>query len=226
MSSAGIGSAFDVKAYASAMEDLAAATKRRKEAEAGMKGLGLAIVNASTPQEMADALKAQADATRELADAKAEEATASKKAEAAKPTGANVRKGLHGLAQKMLRFSAVLAKLSKKGLRQDILSQLVNMGVEDGLPEAEALLSATAKDIAGLNADQASIVKTANALGQFGAHTQYDPLIAQQKAVIAGNKGADPVYLSKTYLQVDGRILAESLQRYKASIGNKPLNLG
>ena len=222
----GLGAAFDPGKYRDLLDALKTAGDAVIAAQEKVNEARAAKVNASGPTEMAAALKAEAEASRELAAAKTAESAARKQAENAKPTAKNVRKGLHSLAERMRKFASVLKALKRKGLREDLLAQLVEMGPMEGLDEARALNAGSAKDIVGINADQASIVKTARAIGRFGAHAQYDPLIRAQRNVINGSGSAEPVFVSKTVVQVDGKTIVEAAQRYKRANGNKPVGLG
>lgn len=221
----GLGAAFDPGKYRDLLDALKTAGDAVVAAQEKVNEAKAARVNASGPTEMAAALKAEAQASRELAEAKKAESVARTQAENAKPTAKNVRKGLRSLAERMSKFASVLKALKRKGLRDDLLAQLVDMGPMEGLDEARALNAGSAKDIAGINADQASIVKRARAIGRFGAHAQYDPLIRAQRNVINGGS-AEPVFVSKTVVQVDGKVLVEAAQRYKRANGNKPVGLG
>lgn len=221
----GLGAAFDPSRYRELLDALKTAGDAVVAAQEKVNEARAAKVNASGPTEMAAALKAEAEASRELAAAKTAESAARKQAESAKPTAKNVRTGLHSLSERMRKFASVLKALKRKGLREDLLAQLVELGPMDGLDEARALNAGSAKDLAGINADQARIVKTAQAIGRFGAHAQYDPLIRAQRNVINGGS-AEPVFVSKTVVQVDGKTLVEAAQHYKRANGNKPLGLG
>lgn len=220
----GLGAAFDPGRYRDLLDALKTAGDAVIAAQEKVNEARAAKVNASGPTEMAAALKAEAQASRELAEAKKAESVARTQAENAKPTAKNVRKGLRSLAERMGKFASVLKALKRKGLREDLLAQLVEMGPMEGLDEARALNAGSAKDIAEINADQAKIVKTAKAIGRFGAHAQYDPLIRAQRNVINGGS-AEPVFVSKTVVQVDGRTIVEAAQRYKRANANKPLGL-
>ena len=221
----GLGAAFAPGRYRDLLDALKPAGDAVIAAQEKVNEARAARVNASGPTEMAAALKAEAEASRELTAAKDAERVARRQAEAAKPTAKNVGRRLHSLSERMRKFASVLKALKRKGLRDDLLAQLVDMGPMEGLDEARALNAGSAKDIAGINADQASIVKRARAIGRFGAHAQYDPLIRAQRNVINGGS-AEPVFVSKTVVQVDGKTIVEAAQRYKRANGNKPVGLG
>jgi hypothetical protein len=224
LGSVGIGAAFDPSGYGDALDNLADAKSDVVSAQESLNEAKAARANAKSRADLAAAIEAEAKAQRDLNAAKQGQAVAEKAVERAKPNAKNFKAGLKGLAERMHKFRSVLKALAKRGLRADLLSQLVDMGPMEGLDEARALLTATPKDMSEINATQAQLVADARAIGNFGAHAEFDPLIAAQRNIIRGGAG-DPVYVSKTVLMLDNRVVAEGLQHYKKRNGGAPLGL-
>lgn len=116
--------------------------------------------------------------------------------EGKKPTAAGISAGLSAKLATIKKFSAALKKLTSKGLSKSILQQIVEMGPEDGLAYAQALLDAGVGTISQINSSQKQIEAAAKSLGKYTADLFYDSgkqagkgfltgLQAQKKAILA-----------------------------------------
>jgi TP901 family phage tail tape measure protein len=86
----------------------------------------------------------------------------------------NLLAGMQANLAKIRQFGAAIKRLAKLGLRKDLIDQIVQMGPDQGLQVANALIDGPAKVIAEMDATQKQIVSGSNALGQAAANAMYD----------------------------------------------------
>jgi TP901 family phage tail tape measure protein len=173
--------------------------------------LSLPQATAMTKALDADSLKLQALATRREAIAK--QITAAKNYAAQTTQNAAQWAGLSGVAGSMTSgaamysgnllagmqanlgqiraFESALKKLAKLGLRRDLISQIIQMGPDQGLQVAEALIQGPGKVIAQMNATQHQIAAATSALGQSAANVMYDTGSQAGKGFLSGLKAQE-----------------------------------
>ncbi len=156
---------FDFSAFGSAVQRATAAVKGLADAQSAITDAHRQINNAGTPEEMAAALKAQADAEMNLAAAKKEVADADKAKAAAAPTSKNILSNLASKQAALGKLTKNLGILKSRGLSPVLLREIVDAGIETGGQMAEALVRDG--NIADLNHSQAMISGYANALGSM-----------------------------------------------------------
>ncbi|MEW1719773.1 phage tail tape measure protein [Streptomyces sp. NPDC093109] len=84
------------------------------------------------------------------------------------------------------QFAAQLAVLKKKGVRSDLISQIANAGVEQGLGTATALANANSSQIKQINSTQASLVKAAGQAGATAGDAMYGAGIQAAQGIVKG----------------------------------------
>jgi TP901 family phage tail tape measure protein len=173
--------------------------------------LSLPQATAMTKALDADSLKLQALATRREAIAK--QITAAKNYAAQTTQNAAQWAGLSGVAGSMTSgaamysgnllagmqanlgqiraFESALKKLAKLGLRRDLISQIIQMGPDQGLQVAEALIQGPGKVIAQMNATQHQLAQATSALGQSAANVMYDTGSQAGKGFLSGLKAQE-----------------------------------
>lgn len=123
-------------------------------------------------KRIADANKFAADTTKAALDAFSLSAI-SQANNGAVSRGAIIT-GLESAAAQVRRFAAQINSLRKKGLRKDLLSQIIGLGPEQGAELAASLSRQSASTIKQINAQQAALVKASQGLGRTSADVLFD----------------------------------------------------
>lgn len=87
---------------------------------------------------------------------------------------ASILGGLEGGAARIRRFTRELRNLQKRGLRKDLIAQLLNLGPQQGEAIARTLTQQSKTTLRRINAQQAALAKASRSLGRFGADTLFD----------------------------------------------------
>ena len=87
---------------------------------------------------------------------------------------ASILGGLEDGAKKIRQFSSQLRQLQKRGLRKDLISQLLQLGPEQGRLIARTLLDQSRSTLRSINAQQAAVARASTSLGRFGADVLFD----------------------------------------------------
>jgi TP901 family phage tail tape measure protein len=98
----------------------------------------------------------------------------------------NLLAGMQANLTAIRQFGAAIKKLSKLGLRKDLINQIIQMGPAQGLQVANALIDGPAKVIAEMDATQAAIVSGSTSLGQAAANAMYDTGKQAGKGFLSG----------------------------------------
>lgn len=91
-------------------------------------------------------------------------------------------------AARIRRFTAQLQTLAKRGLRKDLLSQLISLGPEAGADLANQLSRASSAQLRELNAAQKQLDAAAKKFGQQSADQMFDAGKDASKGFLAGLK--------------------------------------
>lgn len=98
----------------------------------------------------------------------------------------NLLAGMQANLASIKAFSTALTKLGKLGLRKDLLDQIIQMGPDQGLQVAQALIDGPLSVIKSMDTTQAQIVSGSTALGQSAADAMYDSGSAAGKGFLSG----------------------------------------
>jgi TP901 family phage tail tape measure protein len=98
----------------------------------------------------------------------------------------NILAGMKADLSSISQFTAAVKKLGHMGLRKDLLNQIIQMGPDQGLQVAEALLDGPGKVISEMNSTQAQIAAGSTALGQAAANAMYDTGKQAGKGFLSG----------------------------------------
>ncbi|GAA4176597.1 phage tail tape measure protein [Gryllotalpicola koreensis] len=126
---------------------------------------------------------------------------------------------LTGNASKLKTFATLLGQLKAKGVPASLIEQIADLGADDGTAVAQALLSASAADLASIGSAYNSVQSYANQAGQVVsdsvyaqqitiAQKTYDQAVAAQTAA---QKRVDSINQSITNL---GTTIRQVLTRY------------
>lgn len=151
---------------------------------------GLATQRDSLIKRIADAQKFAADTTESTLSA----FTLDKLSEDGETGPAALINQLEGAVLKVRSFAASIAALRERGLRSDLLQQVIGLGPERGAELAKNLQTVPAAALAQINTLQAELSKSATQLGQTSADALFDAgkqagagfltgLKAQQKSI-------------------------------------------
>lgn len=99
-----------------------------------------------------------------------------------------ITEGIDQAITKVRTFNADINALAKKGLRKDLLSQIIGLGPDQGAKLADTLANASKGQIADLNAAQADLAKASKKLGQDSADKLFDAGKQASKGFLAGLK--------------------------------------
>jgi phage-related protein len=99
--------------------------------------------------------------------------------------------GLQRAAAQAKVFQANIAKLRKAGLRNDLLQQIAEAGVEGGAATAAALAKATPQELAKINSLQGQLAKAAGATGTTVGDALYGAGIRAAEGLVAGLKSQE-----------------------------------
>ncbi|KUN37668.1 hypothetical protein AQJ30_15400 [Streptomyces longwoodensis] len=97
--------------------------------------------------------------------------------------------GLQDAVSQVKNFTAQIDALKRRGLRSDLLSQVIGLGPAQGAELASVLASQSSTTIAEINALQRQLVTASNALGQHAADSLFDAGKQASKGFLAGLKG-------------------------------------
>ncbi|MGW2951487.1 phage tail protein [Streptomyces eurythermus] len=140
--------------------------------QAGNKRLtALAAQRDKLVQRLADAQKFAADTSKAALDAfslqnltQGEEAV----------TTRGLQTGLQDAIDKVRRFTSQINNLAKRGLRKDLLQQIIGLGPAAGAEIATVLSKSTRDNLKRLNSLQAQLAKATGALGTTSADVLFD----------------------------------------------------
>ncbi len=96
--------------------------------------------------------------------------------------------GIDAAITKIRQFNVQVNGLAEKGLRKDLLSQLIGLGPDQGAGLAKTLSSATDQQIAELNEAQKQLTAASKKLGQDSADKLFDAGEQASKGFLAGLK--------------------------------------
>ncbi|MEU9654846.1 phage tail tape measure protein [Streptomyces chartreusis] len=102
-----------------------------------------------------------------------------------------ILEGLRKKAAEALRFSSLLNAMRKKGVRSDLVAQIASAGVEGGMASAQALASASGKQIKDINKQQAILVGAAGKAGASAGNAMYDSGIKAAQGLVRGLKSQE-----------------------------------
>lgn len=183
VSANGLFDAFDMDAYAEAMERVKAATegladarKSLVSAEDDVAAARRAVNQAGSPEEqaraeqqLAEALRARASAEGDVAQAQMEQKQATASMRGTKLTSDNVVAKFRQRAQKLDKFRRDLQTLRKRGLSRAIIQELIDAGIEEGGAMAAALVAGN--DIGKLNNIYGDITRDSRGIARAGVLT-------------------------------------------------------
>lgn len=110
------------------------------------------------------------------------------------PTGKSIASSMKVTAAKIKSFATKLSKLAKKGLSPALLAEIAGLGVENGEPIVDALLSATSAEIKSINASYKTIDEQSDKAGTNVASANYTKLIDEaEKSRDEAKKNSDKI---------------------------------
>ncbi len=131
-------------------------------------------------------------------------------------TFADISSGVKAIATRMKKFAAKIKKLLKKGYPNAIVQEVVNLGSEQGIIVADALLSATDAERGSFIKSLGSLDTAAGTVGNTLAADMYNAGIETQKGLVAG------LLAKKENLDKAAKSLADTLTTYvKKHLGIK-----
>jgi TP901 family phage tail tape measure protein len=98
----------------------------------------------------------------------------------------NILSGMKTDLSQINQFSAAIKRLGREGLSKNLLNQLIQMGPEQGLQVATALLDGPLSVIRSMNATQSAINSASSGLGQTAANLMYDSGSMAGKGFLSG----------------------------------------
>ena len=102
------------------------------------------------------------------------------------PSGAGALAQAQAFAGRVQKFAGLLQRLQRAGFTGVILQQIAGMGVEAGIPAAEALLELGASDVRAMNQAFADIEKWAGQAGQFVTEGFFQGGLSAAEGIVAG----------------------------------------
>lgn len=118
--------------------------------------------------------------------------------------------GIEAAIKKVQGFNRQVASLARRGLRKDLLSQLIGLGPDQGAGLAKTLSNATGDQLKDLNEAQKQLAASAKSLGQTSADVLFDAGEQASKGFLAGLK-AQQAELNTLMKQI-GKQLASSIR--------------
>lgn len=106
------------------------------------------------------------------------------------PTAGGISSSLTATATRMKAFADKLSRLAQSGLDPAFLAEIASLGVENGEPIVDALLTATSSEIAAINASYGTINNVSAAAGQTVADANFKTLIEQAQAQVDATQAA------------------------------------
>ena len=82
--------------------------------------------------------------------------------------------GLQGAVDQVKKFSTQINRLARRGLRKDLLQQIVGLGPQQGAELATALASATSDQLKRINKLQGQLTSSSTTLGRTSADVLFD----------------------------------------------------
>ena len=101
-------------------------------------------------------------------------------------TAQTITAGLEDAVKRVRGFSADLNKLARRGLRKDLLEQIIGLGPEQGAQMAEVLASTTGDQLKRINALQTTLSKVSTTFGRTSADVLFDAGKQASKGFLAG----------------------------------------
>jgi phage-related protein len=89
-------------------------------------------------------------------------------------TARTLTAGLESAVERVRTFTAQINRLARRGLRKDLLQQIVGLGPEQGAELAAALNSATSDQLKRINSLQGQLAKASGTLGTSSADILFD----------------------------------------------------
>lgn len=99
-----------------------------------------------------------------------------------------ITKGIEDSVAQIKKFNRQINDLAKRGLRKDLLSQIIGLGPEQGAKLATQLSSATSAQLNDLNDAQKQLTAASKKLGQDSADNLFDAGKQASKGFLAGLK--------------------------------------
>ncbi|WP_019061683.1 phage tail protein [Streptomyces prunicolor] len=101
----------------------------------------------------------------------------------------NITEGLDQAVSQVKDFTKQINDLSKRGLRKDLLSQIIALGPQQGAQLAEFLSNQSTASLKEINDLQKQLVSATNSLGKSAADDLFDAGKQASKGFLAGLKG-------------------------------------
>ncbi|MFI9418101.1 hypothetical protein [Streptomyces werraensis] len=101
-------------------------------------------------------------------------------------TAQTITAGLEDAVKRVRGFSADLNRLARRGLRKDLLEQIIGLGPEQGAQMAEVLASSTGDQLKRINALQTQLAKVSTTFGRTSADVLFDAGKQASKGFLAG----------------------------------------
>lgn len=103
-----------------------------------------------------------------------------------RPSAKNLLADAKAVLSRITKFGQKLTALKKAGYSAAIITEITNMGSEDGLIAAESLLKATKSEKAGLNSVYKSLDKVSDSIGLNTANAMYKTGIDSAAGLVKG----------------------------------------
>ncbi|MFC3346009.1 hypothetical protein ACFOOM_00855 [Streptomyces echinoruber] len=103
--------------------------------------------------------------------------------------GFNIVEGLDQALRQVKSFTKQINDLSKRGLRKDLLQQIIGLGPQQGAQLAQFLSSQSTASLKRINSLQAQLVSATNKLGRDAADDLFDAGKQASKGFLSGLKG-------------------------------------
>ncbi len=124
-------------------------------------------------------------------------------------TAASIASSMAATAASMKRFADKLSKLAKKGLSPALLAEIASLGVTNGEPIVDVLLTATAGELASINSSYAAIDAASAAAGTTVSDANYSKLIEKAEAQVVKAE-ANVKATEKAALDIQKKLEAET----------------
>lgn len=147
---------------------------------------GLAAERDRIAQRIADARKFAADTATQAREAFSLQAITQGPAGV---SGETIRRGLASAAGQIREFTARINVLRKRGLRKDLLEQIIGLGPEAGLELANVLSRQSDQSLREINRLQSQIAKASTNLGKLSADALFDAGKQSGRGFLAGLEG-------------------------------------
>jgi phage-related protein len=104
-------------------------------------------------------------------------------------TRKGIAAGLQDAVKRVKSFTAQINTLARKGLRKDLLQQIIGLGPEQGAEIASVLASSTKDSLKRINSLQGQLAKASGTLGKSSADILFDAGKNAGKGFLAGLQG-------------------------------------